>query len=82
MKTTVFPCIGVRISDFLNYLKRRNILYYIVRVNSYTHGQKTTTNGKGRYIASIGAAVTGFSEKRYMWCIFSDILFQIITEWL
>jgi hypothetical protein len=29
MKTTVFPYIGVRISDFLNYLKRHNILYNI-----------------------------------------------------
>lgn len=29
MKTTVFPYIGVRISDLLNYLKRRYVVYYI-----------------------------------------------------
>ena len=29
MKTAVFPYISVKISDFLNYLKLHNILYYI-----------------------------------------------------
>jgi len=82
MKTTVFPYIGVRISDFLNYLKRRNILYYICAGEQLYTRPETTTNSRERYIAAIGTTVTGFAKKMCMLCIFSDILFQIITEWL